>query len=425
MVAASPSLEATREALADEWNRRNPVGDDGVASFYRESECLGPDLDAWHSTAERQEWTRFLVDVAQKNGINSVLDVGAGGGHDLRALRDGLPDAYLAAVEPNQSLLANIEANVLASNIAVVDEDFDAVVCIDVFEHVPDPEALLADVAARVRVGGLLIEASATCDQGTPLHLPELEGWEPTESLQKMGFVPVDTLGRLAVWQRRELETMPTALVVAHRQVSVPTIECLFQLVGQGWPVGFAYGDALIDRARAKAVSAWYLNETSDVFLMIDDDIVFKPEDAIRVANLAREKRSIACAAYPVQDGGHLACRAFPGERIDFNATAEPRLIRWAATGFMAVHRDVIKALIESLGEPCYPDQPDRFWPMFTPFKLGPDYLSEDYAFSQRAADLGFEVWLDPKSILIHLKIKGLSVMNMPGAIVSTTDEVS
>lgn len=422
MVAVSPSLESTREALADEWNRRNPVGDDGIAEFYRESQCLGADLDAWHETAERQAWTSFIVDVAQKNGISSILDVGAGGGHDLRALRAGLPDAYLVAVEPNEPLLQKLEANEIASNIMIVDDEFDLVVCIDVFEHVPDPEALLIEVAARTRVGGLLIEASATCDQDTPLHLPELEGWEATETLQKLGFVPVDTLGRLAVWQRREVEVMPTALVVAHREVSVPTAECLLQLYSAGWPVAFVYGDALVDRARAKAASAWYLNETNDVFLMIDDDIVFKPEDALRVANLAREKRSIACAAYPVADGGHLACRAFPGERIDFNNEAEPRKIRWAATGFMAVHRDVIKALVESLGEPCYPDQPDRFWPMFTPMKLGPDYLSEDYAFCQRAIDLGFDVWLDPKSILIHLKLKGMSVMNMPGAIVSTKE---
>lgn len=222
------------------------------------------------------------------------------------------------------------------------------------------------------------------------------------------------------VRESQDVEVAPaTVLVVAHREIAVPTVECLFELVaGLGWPIAMPYGDALIDRARAKAVSSWYLNEQEDVFLMIDDDIVFRAEDAMRVVALAREKRSIACAAYPVADGGHLASRAWPGTLLEFGSMYEPREIRWPATGFMAVHRDVIKALVESLGEPCYPEQPDRFWPMFTPFKLGPDYLSEDYAFGQRALDLGFPTWLDPKSILIHMKIKGLSVMNMPGATV-------
>lgn len=442
MVAVSPSLSDTRDALAAEWARRNPSTPEEIAAFYRESEALGADLEAWHQTPERREWTQFIVNVAVANKVRSALDVGAGVGHDLLALTDELGQIIRVAVEPNDTLrdyggsgiweyqsLADLPKNdpgINPNGGARTDPFvFDLVLCIDVLEHVPDPDALLAQIMERVKVGGLLIEATATHDQSTPLHLPQLEGWEATPTLQRNGFVPVETLGRLVVWQRHEVETMPTVLVVAHREVCVPTIECLFELVGAGWPVGFVYGDALIDRARAKAVSSWYLNETSDVFLMIDDDIVFKAEDAARVAALAREKRSIACAAYPVADGGHLASRGWPGTTLNFGAEYEPVEIRWPATGFMAVHRDVITAMVESLGEPCYPNQPDRFWPMFTPFKQGPDYLSEDYAFGQRALDLGFKTWLDPKSILIHMKYKGLSVFNMPGATVRHNDEVS
>jgi SAM-dependent methyltransferase len=427
MVAVSPSLTA-REALANEWMRRSPSTPEEIAAFYRDSQHMGADLDAWHQTPERQEWTDFIVNVAKNNGVTSVLDVGAGGGQDLRALKEAIPYALLDGVEPNASLRDALPERVgQYADIGLHGEaySYDLVLCIDVLEHVPDPEALLTQIMDRVKVGGILIEASATADQDTPLHLPELEGWEPTDTLQKNGFVPVETMGRLAVWQKHELEVMPTVLVVAHREVCVPTIECLFSLIGEGWPVGFVSGDALIDRARAKAVSSWYLNETSDVFLMIDDDIVFKAEDAARVVALAREKKSIACAAYPVADGGHLASRAWPGTLLDFGSMHDAREIRWPATGFMAVHRDVITALVESLGEPCYPDQPDRFWPMFTPFKLGPDYLSEDYAFGQRALELGFKTWLDPKSILIHMKYKGLSVFNMPGATVRNRDELS
>jgi len=65
----------------------------------------------------------------------------------------------------------------------------------------------------------------------------------------------------------------------------------------------------------------------------------------------------------------------------------------------------------------CYANEPDAFWPLFQPFPFEGQYLSEDYAFGQRARDLGFHTWLDPKAILIHLKIKGLSVLNMPGAV--------
>jgi len=421
MASLSPTLEETRQALAEEWESRKPVGDDGIAAFYRDSECLGADLDAWHATPERQEWTRAIVQVAGANGVRSVLDVGAGGGHDLRALKAEFPAILCNAVEPNHSLASRIPVGGGPwTSIEDVRGEYDLAICIDVLEHVADPAALLAGIAEKVRPGGLLIEATATHDQSTPLHLPEHANWMPDKQLAKAGFQPVEQVNRLVVWQKTgAVETdMATVLLCAHREVSVPTVECLFELVGKGWPVAMVYGDALIDRARAKAASAWFLNETTDVFLMIDDDIVFKVEDAERVVALAREKRGIACGAYPVGGGGHLASRGWPGTLLEFGPDQEPCEIRWPATGFMAVHRDVIAALIESLGDPCYPGNPDQFWPMFQPFKLGPDYLSEDYAFGQRALDLGFKTWLDPKSILIHLKVSGLSVLNMPGATV-------
>lgn len=415
------ALEAARSALADEWTRRSPSSPSEIVAFYRESECLGDDLEAWHSMPERQEWTQAIVAIAGANRVQTVLDVGAGGGHDLRALIASHGGIQAHAVEPNYALRHALPVGAHETIETAPLDYFDMVVCIDVLEHVPDPEALLAEVIARVKMGGILVEASATHDQATPLHLPEFYGWEPTDSLRAAGFVAREQFGRLVVWQREEIETMPTILVVAHREVSVPTVECLFEMVGLGWPIGMVYGDALVDRARAKAASSWYLNETSDVFLMIDDDIVFKPEHAARVVALAREKRAIACAAYPVGDGGHLASRGWPGTLQEFGEAYEPREIRWPATGFMAVHRDVIEAMTKSM-DVCYPGQPDRFWPMFQPFAFEGNYLSEDYAFGQRARDLGFATWLDPKSILIHLKIKGLSVLNMPGAEVRQRD---
>jgi hypothetical protein len=110
-------------------------------------------------------------------------------------------------------------------------------------------------------------------------------------------------------------------------------------------------------------------------------------EDAARVVALAREKRSIACGAYPVGGGEHMASRGWPGQELHWGPQFEPVEIRWPATGFMAVHRDVVKALTETM-DLCYAKQPDAFWPMFQPFALGDNYLSEDYAFGERRASL-------------------------------------
>jgi hypothetical protein len=177
----------------------------------------------------------------------------------------------------------------------------------------------------------------------------------------------------------------------------------------------------LISRVRSRAVSQWLQTTDEDVFLMIDDDIAFKREDAAKVVDLARQKRGIACGAYSVRDGGHLACRTLvPGERIRFGDEAEPMEIRWAATGFMAAHRDVIEAIAATMPI-CQNNGGQDFWPLFMPAVItGEDdvsiYLSEDYAFCQRAKDLGFEVWMDPSVGLIHYGQFPYTVWNMKKA---------
>jgi SAM-dependent methyltransferase len=412
------ALEETRSALAAEWRRAAPSSDGAVAQFYAESEYLADDLEAWHATPERQAWTQAIVRVARANKVASVLDVGAGAGHDLRALRAEMPDAQLYGVEPNHELrrrLSGFCAGIEALDLVPIQADL--VLCIDVLEHVPDPDALLAQIIERVKVGGLLVEASATHDQSTPLHLPSLDGWEATDGLMAAGFRPVEQINRLVVWQRQHPVSPATVLVVAHREVTVPTVQCLLGLYDHGWPIAFAQGDALVDRARSKALAAWYRENDTDVFLMVDDDIVFSVEDAARVVDLARTKRTIACGAYPVGDGGHMASRGWPGQELHWGPNHQPVEIRWPATGYMAVHRDVVGALVKTMDE-CYAGNVDAFWPVFQPFALDGMYLSEDYAFGERARQLGFATWMEPRAILSHLKVQPVNVLTMRGVTV-------
>jgi hypothetical protein len=163
------------------------------------------------------------------------------------------------------------------------------------------------------------------------------------------------------------------------------------------------------------------------VFLMIDDDIVFRSEDAQKVVDLARAQHGIACAAYPVRGGTHLACRVSQGQsEVLFTPVSPPVEIEWAATGFMAAHRDVCDAIIAQDKLPfCHADQDWGFWPLFQPLILetadqdGHDfaeYLSEDWSFCFRARRAGFGVWLDPSVELTHLGQAAYTVKTMQGA---------
>lgn len=261
-------------------------------------------------------------------------------------------------------------------------------------------------------------------------------GVEPSaviELLEGAGFVvtymngaPVDTQWTAALADmpdayinliaRRNPEAAirTTVLLCAWRNMVIETVESLLALRDAGWGYAIARGDALIARSRSRAVTNWYQNTDDEVFLMIDDDVVFTVEHAEAVVKLALEKRSVAVGAYPVKDGGHLACRRMPGQEIVFGPYSPPVEIMYPATGFMAVHRDVITSMINAQnvdGTPVFPlcgTGPGSMYPFFDTFAvIGPDgvgdYLSEDYAFGEQARRLGFKVWLDPSVILYHI----------------------
>lgn len=222
-----------------------------------------------------------------------------------------------------------------------------------------------------------------------------------------------------------------TILLCAWRNIVVDTAECLIRLRENGWGYVIKRGDALITRQRAKVVSDWYRQTDEDVFLMIDDDVVFTEEHAAKVVQLARDTRSIACAAYVVKDGGHLACRRLPNQDILFGQDenghdSPPVEILYPATGFMAVHRDVIDAMVAAKtpdGEPVFPycdalGDDGAYWPFFDVFSIKWDNgrwenLSEDYAFGEQAQRLGFKVWLDPSVILFHMGTFPYNVRDM------------
>lgn len=248
---------------------------------------------------------------------------------------------------------------------------------------------------------------------GTPLdyQLSEISGGDYVNLLARK--LPDDGTEAPAV--------VSTILLCAWRSLTIETAECMLAMRDRGWGYTFGRGDALIQRVRSRVVSSWYRRGTDDVFLMVDDDVVFSPEQAESVVALAREKRSIAVGAYPVKDGQHLACRGYKGQRLTFGPNQPGVEIDLPATGFMAVHRDVITAMLKEVPLCSNTNDNDGFWPFFDTFwETGADgrseYLSEDYSFGRLAQRLGFKTWLDQSVILYHLGQYAYNVHNMPTA---------
>lgn len=184
------------------------------------------------------------------------------------------------------------------------------------------------------------------------------------------------------------------------------------ELNKQGWEFtdGTVVGDALISRARSIVASA-FLRSDADVLLSVDSDIWFRPQDAIRICELAQGK-DIAAGLYMTRNLQTQPALMLPeGEEIVFAGDSKPVRVPFVSTGFVAIHRRVFERLAEGLPL-CHKGwdhmgSDTSFWPFYMPFTIpwegdGHMYLSEDWALCQRARDAGFECWLDPSIRLGH-----------------------
>ncbi|MEX1250341.1 MAG: bifunctional 2-polyprenyl-6-hydroxyphenol methylase/3-demethylubiquinol 3-O-methyltransferase UbiG [Hyphomonas sp.] len=111
----------------------------------------------------RLSWFDDQIDWAGKD----VLDLGCAGGFMAEALADR--GAQVTGIDPAEKAIAIARAHARATN-RDIDYDtgvgealpypeavFDAVVCVDVLEHVSDLDQVLAEVARVLRPGGLFL----------------------------------------------------------------------------------------------------------------------------------------------------------------------------------------------------------------------------------------------------------------------------
>lgn len=159
--------------LAWQW----PAFKDDPLRFYRESDLYLFDLTLYHDCIlEPQGMHRWFRDTVGRFGFKTLLDFGAGcGDWSLHALSaganyckmvdvDGVMRKYVlwrlakrgfkpvperAHLGPPLSYTRQVPTGTaeLANDFAGSSERYDAVVCMDVFEHMTDPEPTIAQVA--------------------------------------------------------------------------------------------------------------------------------------------------------------------------------------------------------------------------------------------------------------------------------------
>jgi SAM-dependent methyltransferase len=121
------------------------------------TEPLAHDLQAMAGAGAYNDW---LIDRARPWLHGRVLDVGAGIGTHTRQLL-GLVDEVVA-LEPESELAELLRRNVdgaevVVGDVSAVDGPFDAIVCFNVLEHIPDDEATLRRFRELLAPSGALL----------------------------------------------------------------------------------------------------------------------------------------------------------------------------------------------------------------------------------------------------------------------------
>lgn len=181
--------------LAEAWHAAAPDTPAAVAAFYQHADTYLYDLTWWHSL--NQDDSALVqaeaLQLALAYGARTALDFGSGiGSLGLLLAQHGIA-VTLADVNPclndyarwrfaRRGLAANIidlpapdvQADTIDTRVASVlpANAFDFISAVDVFEHLPHPEATLADLSAALRPGGVLfIHLPPAPDTTHPMHL--------------------------------------------------------------------------------------------------------------------------------------------------------------------------------------------------------------------------------------------------------------
>ncbi len=169
-------------------------------------------------------------------------------------------------------------------------------------------------------------------------------------------------------------------------------------------------GDALVERARAISASYFLRHTQAEVHLSLDSDIVgFEKESIDQMCEQALT-HDIVGAIYICRS----TTRTFPATffeedyPIEFAFDPTPQPVKWVATGCLAVHRRVFEKMAETMPLLHERDGDRAFYNFYQTMEydteeMGRILLSEDYAFSQRAKDLGFTSYINPAVRIGHI----------------------
>ena len=196
----------------------------------------------------------------------------------------------------------------------------------------------------------------------------------------------------------------------AAKDVTVGTIGSVISLYDVpykfGWDILSCGGAA---RTRNIAATRFLERNQAPYLIYIDRDIVFKPEDVGKLLDSLKNGYDLIAGCYVIKSAMFLTSSGH-GEKdgeIVLNGTI--REVRYLATGFMGVTRNLLEKIKVGLGLPLMHEGDEtKAYPFFEEKyykdpEHGDMWLSEDYDFCHKARQVGVKSYLDTSIRLGHL----------------------
>jgi len=184
--------DSAADRLARKWERASPKTRKEVEEFYRATEDYIEDLREWNGTPMWKDEAETVFGWLGKHGCKSVLDFGGGIGTFARLARErGFRCDYYDISEKSIEYARKENKVELARDIS---GHYDAVVLLDVVEHLPEPKEVLSGLDADF----IVLNLHGYVD--TPLHV-----FNDVEKLwgimRGMGYTLAEREGYLSMWQ--------------------------------------------------------------------------------------------------------------------------------------------------------------------------------------------------------------------------------
>jgi ubiquinone/menaquinone biosynthesis C-methylase UbiE len=190
--------------IAAEWHEKRPVTSSQIERFYWETDAYLYELLIDGENPFRKETRDAMMEALQKSGTRRVFEFGGGIGTDaMWFTRAGLQWTYYDLPGGQTFRFASWRFQKQQLPVTVVthpgqSRDNDAVISIEVFEHLPNLLGALRDINRALRLGGLLIfTESFGKTERHPLHLTRtaIQGRFLNELVRAAGFEPVTRFG--------------------------------------------------------------------------------------------------------------------------------------------------------------------------------------------------------------------------------------